>query len=245
MNPVVIRGLQIGKGIPKICVPIVEKNEKNIIEAAKKILNSPADLVEWRADWFEDIFNYEKTVKVLKLLREVLGDIPLLFTLRTMKEGGEKEVDAMTYLEINQRIVDTGYADLIDVEVLSYETIAREIIDYAHAASVRIIASYHNFKETPCKEVMSAKLKVMREYNPDILKIAVMPNSQEDVLALLSLNSDNCPLVKIAMSKLGVISRIAGEPFGSAITFGTIQKASAPGQISVVELKKVLETMHE
>lgn len=245
MNPVVVRGVQIGEGIPKICVPIVEKTSKEIIEIAKKIVDSPADLVEWRADWFEDIFDYEKTIKVLKTLREILGDIPLLFTLRTMKEGGEKEVNVKTYLEINQRIMDTGCVDLIDVEVLSYESIAKELIEYAHVTPVKIIASHHNFKETPCREVMIEKLKVMEGYNPDILKIAVMPNSQSDVLALLSLNSDNCPLVKISMSKLGMISRIAGETFGSTITFGTVKKASAPGQISVVELKKILELMHE
>ena len=245
MNPVTVRGLRIGEGIPKICVPIVEKTSKEIIEMAKKIVDSPADLVEWRADWFEDVFDYEKTMDVLKELREVLGDVPLLFTFRTMREGGEKEIDAMTYMEINQRILDTGYADLIDVEVLNYESIVKELMDYAHVTPVKIIASHHNFKETPCKKEMVAKLKAMREYNPDILKIAVMPNSQEDVLALLSLDSDSCPLVKIAMSKLGMISRIAGETFGSAITFGTVEKASAPGQISAVELKKILELMHE
>ncbi len=244
MNPVTVRGLRIGEGIPKICVPIVEKTSKEIIEMAKKIVDSPADLVEWRADWFEDIFDYEKTIEVLKLLREVLGDIPLLFTFRTKKEGGEREIDVPKYLEINQIIVDSGFVDLVDIEVLSYESIAKEIIDYAHVTPIKVIASHHNFKKTPCKEEMITKLKAMKEYDPDILKIAVMPNSREDVLALLSLDGDSCPLVKIAMSKLGMISRIAGEIFGSAITFGTVEKASAPGQISAVELKKILELMH-
>lgn len=52
------------------------------------------------------------------------------------------------------------------------------------------------------------------------------------------------PIVTMSMSGLGAVSRIAGEPFGSAITFGSAGKASAPGQIPVEDLRKVLEILH-
>ncbi|MDI4751558.1 type I 3-dehydroquinate dehydratase, partial [Salmonella enterica subsp. enterica serovar Anatum] len=42
----------------------------------------------------------------------------------------------------------------------------------------------------------------------------------------------------------GVISRLAGEVFGSAATFGAVKKASAPGQISVADLRTVLTILH-
>lgn len=38
MNPVVVRNVAIGEGIPKICVPIVGKTREEILDAAKKIL---------------------------------------------------------------------------------------------------------------------------------------------------------------------------------------------------------------
>ena len=68
MNPVVVRNVAIGEGIPKICVPIVGKTREEILDAAKKILPIGADVVEWRVDWYEDIFDFEsrrnsKTVK--------------------------------------------------------------------------------------------------------------------------------------------------------------------------------------
>ena len=94
MNPVVVRNVAIGEGIPKICVPIVGKTREEILEAAKNILPIGADVVEWRVDWYEDIFDFEKVEETAKQLREVLGEMPILFTFRTSKEGGEKAIPA-------------------------------------------------------------------------------------------------------------------------------------------------------
>jgi len=49
----------------------------------------------------------------------------------------------------------------------------------------------------------------------------------------------------MSMAGTGVISRLAGEAFGSALTFGAATKASAPGQIPVNELKQVLDILHK
>ena len=89
MSSVIVRELSIGEGGPKICIPIAENNLENIIKAAEQILDSPADLVEWRADWFEYLLDFDKTKDVLKILREILKDIPIIFTIRSKNEGGE------------------------------------------------------------------------------------------------------------------------------------------------------------
>ena len=249
MNPVVIRGLQIGEGTPKICVPIVEKNEENIIETAKKILDSPADLVEWRADWFEEIFDFNKVSYVLKNLREILGNIPILFTFRTKEEGGEKSINEAEYLELSKKVIDSGYVDLIDIQVFQFQDITDELISYAHAIGTKVIVSNHDFQKTPKEEEIVFRLTMMQETGADILKMAVMPNSNRDVLSLLSATEkvvkDNVtkPVVTMSMSEKGMISRIVGGTFGSAITFGTVGKASAPGQFPASELKRILELL--
>ena len=77
------------------------------------------------------------------------------------------------------------------------------------------------------------------------MKIAVMPGDPGDVLTLLSVSWEmksryaRQPLIAISMGALGAVSRISGEIFGSAMTFGTAGQASAPGQISVEELQEV------
>lgn len=250
MNPVVIRDVKIGEGMPKICVPIVGVTKEEIINEAKNIKTIPADLVEWRADWFDGVWNFAEVEDVLKCLREELGNMPLLFTFRTAKEGGEKAIDDVAYAELNKKVAETEIADLIDVEIFSTEEVVKDIIACAHKCNVKIIASNHDFQKTPSEDEIIVRLKKMQDLDADILKIAVMPNTSRDVVTLLSATekmvSDYAdrPVVTMSMSGKGVISRIAGEIFGSAITFGAAKKASAPGQIAVEELKNVLNIVH-
>ncbi|CBK74242.1 3-dehydroquinate dehydratase [Butyrivibrio fibrisolvens 16/4] len=54
-NCIDIRGVKIGEGIPKICVPIVGKTSGEILEAALALKEIKHDLVEWRVDFFENV----------------------------------------------------------------------------------------------------------------------------------------------------------------------------------------------
>ena len=105
-----VRGVKIGEGEPKICVPIVGVTREEILAAAETIKSTKADVVEWRVDWYEDIFDFAKTEETMKALREVLGETPILFTFRTSKEGGEKSIETETYVELNQNAAKTGLA---------------------------------------------------------------------------------------------------------------------------------------
>ena len=250
MNPVIVRNIKIGEGIPKICVPIVGVTEEDIINEAKSFGEIPLDLVEWRADWYEDVFEFEKVKEVLAKLRGVLGDTPILFTFRTAKEGGEKEIEKSAYLALNQMVAEKGNADLIDVELYSGEQSVKQIIETAHKNGVKVIASNHDFQKTPSQREIVKRLQNMQELGADILKIAVMPQRKKDVITLLSATEEMVtlyaeqPVVTMSMSGKGVISRLAGEVFGSAMTFGAAKKASAPGQIPVEKLAQVLEILH-
>lgn len=250
MNPVIVKNVKIGEGIPKICVPIVGMTKEAIIEEAKNIATLPADLVEWRADWYEDVFSVEDVRSVLKTLREILQDKPILFTFRTAREGGERAIDDATYIALNKAAVESGEADLLDVELFSGETVVEEILNAAHQKNVKVIASNHDFEKTPSKEEIISRLQKMQEMGADILKIAVMPQSAKDVITLLSATEEMStnyaekPIVTMSMSEKGLISRIAGETFGSAITFGAAKKASAPGQISAATLSEMINILH-
>ena len=52
-KPIQIKNLTIGAGIPKICVPLTGTTEEKICQEAKDAKKAGADLVEWRADFFE------------------------------------------------------------------------------------------------------------------------------------------------------------------------------------------------
>ena len=251
MNIVKVRNVEIGAGVPKICVPIVGITKEEIITEAKSFDSIPVDVVEWRVDWFEGVFDFAKVEDVLKNLREVLGNIPLLMTFRTSKEGGEKAIEPAAYAELNIKAAQTGYVDLVDVEIFTGDDIVKKIIDGAHAAGVKVIASNHDFFKTPAKADIIYRLRKMQDMNADIPKIAVMPQNRKDVLTLLAATEEMAtnyadrPIITMSMAGTGVISRLCGEVFGSSMTFGAAKKASAPGQMGVNDLSTVLDLLHK
>lgn len=251
MNPVEVRNIKIGEGIPKICVPIVGVTKDEIIAEAKTFDSIPVDVVEWRVDWFEGVFDFAKVEDVLKDLRDALGDTPILFTFRTSKEGGEKAIEAEPYKELNIAAAKTGYVDLVDVEVFTGDDIVKDIVAAAHECGVKVVASNHDFDKTPDKDDIVGRLRKMQDLGADIPKIAVMPQNKKDVLTLLAATEEmsneyaDRPIITMSMAGTGVISRLCGEVFGSALTFGAAKKASAPGQMGVDDLKTVLELLHK
>ena len=90
MNIVQIRNIKLGEGLPKICIPIVGITKDEIIQEAKVAVDISTDIVEWRADCFKDVLEFEQVQEVLEGMRAVVVDIPILFTFRTAGEGGEK-----------------------------------------------------------------------------------------------------------------------------------------------------------
>lgn len=251
MKPVVVRNVRIGDGRPKICVPIVAVTAEAILEEAAHILSLPADVVEWRVDWYEDVENTEKVLETAGKLREVLGEVPLLFTFRTLKEGGQKSLGPEAYAALNLAAAESGQVDLIDVEVFTGDEIVKQIIEGAHRCGVKVIASNHDFHKTPSKEELLARLCKMQDLGADIPKIAVMPQFKKDVLTLLATTLEmqetyaKGPIITMSMAEQGVVSRLCGETFGSALTFGAARQASAPGQIGVEDLKTVLDIIHK
>ena len=159
MNTVKVRNIEIGAGIPKICVPIVGVTREEILAAAENIKSTKADVVEWRVDWYEDIFDFTKTEATMQALREVLGEMPILFTFRTSKEGGEKAIETEAYVELNQNAAKTGLVDLVDVEAFTGDDVVKAVVETAHANGVKVIASSHDFHKTPAKEKIVSRLR--------------------------------------------------------------------------------------
>ena len=239
MNPVKVKNIEIGTGMPKIIVPIVGVTKEEILTTARSFNTIPLDVVEWRADWFEGVFDFTQVEDVLKELRNILGETPLLMTFRTSAEGGEKSISVDAYKELN-----------IHVEIFIGDDTVSEIIAGAHAAGVKVIASNHDFYKTPSKEDILQRLCKMQDMGADIPKIAVMPQSKKDVWTLLSATEEmtrchaTSPIITMSMADTGVLSRLCGEVFGSSMTFAAANKISAPGQMDVDEVNTVLTLLH-
>ncbi len=249
IKTVMLRGVEVGAGAPKIIVPIVAATAAGIVDKAREIQNYTFDVVEWRADFYEDVFDTAKVLVTLAALRRELGDKPILFTFRTKREGGEKEISPDAYTALNAAVANSGDADAVDVEVFSGDETARANIDAVHAAGRAVVGSNHDFGGTPDKADLLYRLRRMQDLGADIPKIAVMPKSEADVIALLDATQEmhtryaDRPIITMSMGR-GVISRLCGEYFGSAMTFGAVGQVSAPGQIPADELRSVLAILH-
>lgn len=251
MNTVTVRNVEIGEGIPKICVPIVGVSCEDLLQECEVLKDIHVDVVEWRMDWYKEIETLDNALNMAKALREALGELPILATFRSKKEGGEKEISKDYYVELNKAMIKSGMIDLIDVELFTGEDEVKEILASAHDEGVKVVMSNHDFDKTPSYHEILTRLKTMQNLGADIPKIAVMPTCKADVLTLLQATNDmvenfaDRPIITMSMGGTGVISRLCGEVFGSSLTFGAAKKASAPGQIGVDDLKTMLTLLHK
>lgn len=250
IKTVKIGAVEVGDGVPKVIVPIIERTADAIIEKAKSFFEIPLDVVEWRVDFFDSALDIPAVISTLKALRKALVVTPILFTFRTKREGGQKDISLPAYEALNISVANSGYADAIDIEIFGGDGVVRRCIEAIHAAGKIVIGSNHAFDGTPDKSDILYRLRKAQDLGADIPKIAVMPHSFADVITLLDATQDmhdkfaDRPIMTMSMAE-GVISRLAGECFGSAMTFGAVGKPSAPGQIPVEKLLETLAVLHK
>ncbi|WP_083512050.1 type I 3-dehydroquinate dehydratase [Amphibacillus sediminis] len=241
-----IRGVEIGRGRPKVCLPIVGQTLTEIKKQTEQVKHQDAELAEWRVDFFlgQDI---ETT---LSEIRTILGSMPLIVTFRSKEEGGAQAITDQAYLQLYQIVIKSGLADIIDVELKRSEVVRDQIISMAQQHDVATIVSNHDFTKTPAKEELINRLKEAELIGASISKLAVMPQQVSDVLSLLEVTHEisqksQIPIVTMAMGGLGLLSRLSGEVFGSSITFASAGQASAPGQINCDAIGPVLDLIHQ
>jgi len=244
-----IRNLEIGHGRPKICALIIGEKEEEILELAGKSNESGCDMVEFRADHYEGVLENDRLKGLLQRIRSIVKK-PMIFTFRRYEEGGKVPVSLKQYNEILKMVAANCFAEIIDVEMSVVEDDAR-LIPLLKDMGAYIILSRHNFDSTPVQSEILNTFLTMEKMGADIIKVAYMPNSKKDVLNLINAteemtsNYSSCPVVAISMGHLGMITRILGEFIDSAISFASITRASAPGQINIDNLSTVLKVIHD
>lgn len=246
-----IKELTIGSGRPKICVPVTANGEDQLIEqleVIKRVCFSEekicVDLLEWRIDFWKDMEERSRK-RALEKIHKEFPMLPLIFTFRSIREGGERKLSWKEYENLCLWALAQEEVDILDIELFAENGIAEKVLKKKPAGKY-ILLSNHDFEKTPERKTILERLSQMDQMGADILKIAVMPKNKKDVLTLLEATMEmqertEKPVVTMSMGRLGLISRLSGKIFGSAITFGTAGKASAPGQIEAGKLFDILK----
>lgn len=238
------------KKVPYICTALTGKDKEEIIAELKTIIPKQPDLIEWRVDFLEEIHN---TAYVLAIAEEIstTSKLPLLFTIRSEREGGENiSLSEDDKVHLLSEACKTAAVDIIDFEVSNNPENIKMLRSISKENNKKLILSYHNFNHTPENTNMLKRFFMAEFHGADIAKVAVMPKNKDDVLRLLELTKEadeatNIPIVTMSMGEIGGLSRIVGWAYGSIITFGLGVQSSAPGQVPVDKLKQMIDMTQE
>jgi 3-dehydroquinate dehydratase-1 len=212
---------------------IVATIGKNPVVSANKAKKLGADILELRIDLLT-----ENPRDILEKLKDLC--LPIIITNRMKGEGGAWERDEDERIKVLISLIP--YADAVDIELCAKK---RDIVVGIAKNSVKtVIISTHDFHRTPGNEVIEGVIRESLNAGADIAKLAVMPDSLQDVLRLLDVTLNaNGPVCTIAMGEKGKHSRIIAPVYGSVMTYGYVDTPMAPGQLKIDELKKILKML--
>ena len=250
MSIVTVRGVTLGDGSCRVIVPLVTGDPLEVPRLAAELAACKPDLIEWRADHIAELrYDPQMLLLCLQRIRRRIGEIPLLVTWRSAKEGGALDLPPEEYEAFCRTVCESGCADLLDVELFTAAASRSYIFACAAQHGVKTVCSSHDFAKTPSREEMVSRLCSMQQLGADIVKLAVMPNNRQDVAALLAATAEmaerhpETPVLTMSMGALGQVSRMAGGGFGSGAAFAAAGRSSAPGQPAPEDLRAALQLL--
>ena len=247
-----VQGKSLGGGtLPAIITPLVGKTRAAILEEVAFIVPKKPDLLEWRIDFFEAIGDIPAVIETALAIREAAAGIPVLLTRRNVTEGGQPlTIDEPAVVAMYTAACQAKCVELIDYELSNAPADIQALREVSKASGIGMIMSFHNFQMTPDAATLDSKFAAAKQYGADVGKVAVMPNSDLDVLELLAATSRardtlDIPLISMSMGGVGSLSRIMGWVYGSAATFAVGKSSSAPGQVAIEDLRTALAIVRQ
>jgi 3-dehydroquinate dehydratase-1 len=239
-----LNGQPVSDGkVPLVCSPLVAGTTDELLAEAERVIEKGPDILEWRVDFFRGIADTRAVRETAARLRKAAGGLPVLFTCRSQREGGEPttllEEDVVSLYE---SICRDKNVDFVDFELHSKPANLAAVRQVARECAVKLVVSYHNFQATPGRDVLVEKFLEAEREGGDVAKVAVMPRSMRDVLTLLESTLEaseriQIPLISMSMGPMGALTRMCGWAFGSALTFAVGANSSAPGQMPVADVR--------
>lgn len=169
------------------------------------------------------------------------SDTPLVATCRVVDDGNG------TWEEAEEKLtaaVEAGAA-FLDLEIEAPKEIGKRLRRACTEYGTTMIRSSHFFTGTPSDEVLRSTVEKCRKFGGEIVKIAAMAKSEEDVARVLGLYSVAEPddqrlyeLIAFSMGEIGKASRLECLKLGSPFTYAALNEneVAAPGQWSYSEM---------
>jgi len=244
-----IRGRRLGGETPLICSPLVGRTRERLLAETAIVIAKRPDVIEWRVDYFEGVGDTQAVLDTGRALRAVVGNAPIIFTRRSIREGGERiPIGDEEVVGLYDAVAASRLVDFIDFEMGNDPEHVRRVRDSTRAHATRLILSYHNFGYTPGLDFLVQRFLEAERLGADVAKVAVMPRDRADVLTLLAATAQadakgKIPLISMSMGPLGAVTRMIGGVFGSSLSFAVGEGSSAPGQMPIADLNVVYDVI--
>jgi 3-dehydroquinate dehydratase I len=235
--------------LPLVCAPLVGRSTDRLAAEVAVVAAKRPDLLEWRVDFFEHIGDAARVIETAAQLKRAAAGIPILFTRRSSREGGQPiAIGEEQVVALYRAVCASGHVDLLDFEMGNDAAHVAAVRQAAHSAGLQLVLSFHDFNATPTAEALLAHFAQAQSLGADVAKVAVMPRSTDDVLTLLSATerasrSLSIPVVSMSMGPLGAVTRACGWTFGSAMTFAVGEGSSAPGQMPIEDIRQAIDIL--
>lgn len=168
------------------------------------------------------------------------SDTPLVATCRVVDDGNG------TWEEAEEKLtaaVEAGAA-FLDLEIEAPKEVGKRLRRACTEYGTTMIRSSHFFAGTPSDDVLRNTVEKCRKFGGEIVKIAAMAKSGEDVARMLGLYSQEqtsqrqAELIAFSMGETGRASRLECLRLGSPFTYAALNdnEAAAPGQWTYSEM---------
>ena len=251
MKPLKIRDVILDDGSFEPVLTITPSNMEELRQDLQSMMGIPFSLMEWRADYFrvDQEILFDSIKQALEIIREVFPEKVMIFTYRSRVEGGQFKISNQDLMEIREIAIKSGAIDVIDMELywftnnddknlkLKYD----ELLNQCKKKHVKIVLSYHEFRKKTKLPDFGVIFQKMVNLGADIAKIAVKI-TLEDELVKLKLASKGAakdltiPHILIGMGEMGKPSRYGKQGFASCMTYTSLKREVAPGQLTYEEL---------
>jgi len=221
-----------------ICVSVAAEHSAAVLAAVSPVVDL-VDVIEIRMDALRD-----------PDLSHCIGALakPVLVTNRPTWEGGQFAGSEADRIDSLCRALQWG-ARYADIELAAAPELRARLLLTAKQCKSRVIVSRHDFVSTPSSARLQSTLTEMQASGADIGKIVVTAASPGDALRILALQTEAAaagfPLCAFAMGAAGTITRLATLHLGGFMTYAALspEQATAPGQLTVHELRRLLSLL--
>lgn len=159
-----------------------------------------------------------------------LGNVPLLFTARSMDEGGALPLDAAQRAAMLEAVLHD--AACIDIEVASIDQM-KILLGVLEHRGIPWVASFHDFDKLPSDATLAAAAQRAKEAGAAVFKAAAMLDGPADLCRLADFQrmDHGIPTATMGMGTLAAVSRLLCAQSGSVLNYGFLgQIPTAPGQ---------------